>query len=706
MENDIDLNNEEWIPIGDYRFSANRFCGTFDGQNHTISNFVITKKTDKSDSNKSSYGLFGNLEGTLKNLTVANASVKSYAYTGALVGRMNNGLVENCHVVDCTVSNSYWQGGILIGQVNASSTSSVVRNCTIKNSSITSASAVGAISGPVSVTVSNGSEIGGEVVFENCSVTDCQVLQSGSFGGNYDNYFASMFGYLETDSASCIKIVNCVAENTTVKGESEAPIAGKFDGVIYIDGALRIGSSAQLNEALNSEAEELVFSLATDVELNGECYREYAGDATKKIVINGNGHKLTYKDNYRTYIKLANPEGKLVLNNVKLYREAQTGTHFYDNNMSIYCDTEFNNVELNKGILLTNASKHVWNDVTITKSAVATYGMFIFAGCDVTLDGCEINHAEGVNGRGIKIVDEDMTGAIPSTSLSVANTKFTTTAKAAVLVGSKGGAVINWGENNDISGVAEDSTFAVWVDEDWAAYANLVTVNGALCKVEGRKADVVEDSDDLVAALEAGKDVVLVEDVKIDPAGMSNAYGTTGINVKNGQTIDGGGHVLDIAGAGGTWDSGISTTGGIIKNIKITGSFRGIFINHNSDTYQGKVVLENVIIDGTTYTISCDQGTNNGLEATNSTFKGWTSYAATLGEAKFNNCYFGLGNGYKFCRPYAPTVFNGCTFEVGYNGVDCRAKCEFINCKMSDGTAITAENINSLLHTNANAIVK
>ena len=219
-------------------------------------------------------------------------------------------------------------------------------------------------------------------------------------------------------------------------------------------------------------------------------------------------------------------------------------------------------------------------------------------------------------------------------------------------------------------------------------------------------ASAVEDSEDLVAALEAGKDVVLVEDVKINPAGMSNAYGTTGINVKNGQTIDGGGHVLDIAGAGGTWDSGISTTGGIIKNIKITGSFRGIFINHNSDTYQGKVVLEDVIIDGTTYTISCDQGTNKGLEATNSTFKGWTSYAATLGEAKFNNCYFGLGNGYKYCRPYAPTVFNGCTFEVGGYTIDCRAKCEFINCKMSDGTAITAENINSLLGTNANAIVK
>ena len=75
-------------------------------------------------------------------------------------------------------------------------------------------------------------------------------------------------------------------------------------------------------------------------------------------------------------------------------------------------------------------------------------------------------------------------------------------------------------------------------------------------------------------------------------------------------------------------------------------------------------------------------------------------------EVVYTNCNFGEGFGYAYCRPYAPTVFNGCTFEVGYTGVDCRATCEFINCKMSDGTAITAENINSLLGTNANAIVK
>ena len=179
LMNDIDLGGIEWTPIGDYRFSANRFCGTFDGQGHTISNFKITKKTDKNDSNKSSYGFFGNLEGTVKNLTIDNASVSSYAYTGALAGRFNSGLIENCHVTNSQVENSYWQGGILIGQVNAGeNTESVVKGCTVSSSSITSASAVGGLSGPVTATE------GGKIKFENCSVTGCEMIQNGSFGSH------------------------------------------------------------------------------------------------------------------------------------------------------------------------------------------------------------------------------------------------------------------------------------------------------------------------------------------------------------------------------------------------------------------------------------------------------------------------------------------------------------------------------------------
>lgn len=230
---------------------------------------------------------------------------------------------------------------------------------------------------------------------------------------------------------------------------------------------------------------------------------------------------------------------------------------------------------------------------------------------------------------------------------------------------------------------------------------NNVTVN--VYTVENGVA-TVGTADGLTAGLQQGFDVVLAVDVKINPAGMSNAYGTTGINVKNGQSIDGGGNTLDIKGAGGTWDSGINTTGGLIKNLTVTGSFRGIFINHNS-THSEQVVLDNVIIDGTTYTISCDQGTNQTLKATNSTFKGWTSYAATLGSAEFIGCYFGAGNGYAYCRPYAPTTFTNCEFEKGFQ-MDCRAACTFENCKL-DGVLLTVENIATLVTSNtSNATVK
>jgi hypothetical protein len=218
------------------------------------------------------------------------------------------------------------------------------------------------------------------------------------------------------------------------------------------------------------------------------------------------------------------------------------------------------------------------------------------------------------------------------------------------------------------------------------------------------EADVaVTTADDLNAALAEGSKVVFVNDIAVakSEAG-SNSYGATGVNQLNGGVIYGNGKKLSVN-AWGTWDSALNTTGGTIKNLNVTGGMRGIFVNHNSEN-SSKVILENVVIDGTVYTISCDQGTNQGLEATNSTFNGWTSYAATIGEVLFTNCSFGKGQGYAFCRPYAPTKFVGCNFEAGYE-IDARAAVTFENCKIN-GVALTAENLATLVTSNtANATV-
>ena len=226
-------------------------------------------------------------------------------------------------------------------------------------------------------------------------------------------------------------------------------------------------------------------------------------------------------------------------------------------------------------------------------------------------------------------------------------------------------------------------------------------LKNAMALLDGEDLNIVESADDLIENLENGEDVILGADVKIEPANMSNAYGKTGINVKNGQTIDGNGNTLDIKGAGGTWDSGICTSGGLIKNIKVTGSFRGIFIKKDAN-YNEKVVLENVILDGTTYTISVDSGTGKGLEARNSVFNGWTSYAATLGNVKFEKCSFGAGNGNNFSRPYAPTEYVNCEFAAGHM-LDPRAAVTFENCTLN-GVALTAENIGDLVKWNLDKV--
>ena len=211
------------------------------------------------------------------------------------------------------------------------------------------------------------------------------------------------------------------------------------------------------------------------------------------------------------------------------------------------------------------------------------------------------------------------------------------------------------------------------------------------------KMEEINTAEALLEALENGSNVKFASDITIDPASLSNAYGKTGINILHGQTIDGNGHVLNIRGANGTWDSGINTTGGLIKNLTITGSFRGLFVNHNS-THSEKVILEDVTIDGTVYTISCDQGTNQGFEARNSTFNGWTSYAGTLGAAKFINCTFGEGSGYAFFRPFAATSFVNCNFEAGYELDPCAA-VTFENCTL-DGVALNGTNLKTLVTSN------
>ena len=208
--------------------------------------------------------------------------------------------------------------------------------------------------------------------------------------------------------------------------------------------------------------------------------------------------------------------------------------------------------------------------------------------------------------------------------------------------------------------------------------------------------NVAEDVASINETLAQGGNVLLSNDVAVASNEVaSNGYGATGIN-QNGGIIDGNGNDISVD-AWSTWDSAISTSGGVIKNVNIVGGFRGIFVKKGS-----KVYLDNVVVDGPVYTISCDTASYQGLEAKNSTFNGWTSYAKTIGEVSFTNCQFGEGQGYAFCRPYAPTTFVGCNFEAGF-AIDARDVVIFENCTLG-GEALTSENIASLMAGGADKV--
>ena len=196
---------------------------------------------------------------------------------------------------------------------------------------------------------------------------------------------------------------------------------------------------------------------------------------------------------------------------------------------------------------------------------------------------------------------------------------------------------------------------------------------------------------DVFNGLKNGEDVFLVEDINNNKQTASNGQGATAYNQTKGGVFDGNGHTLTATGLGGKWDSAIRTTGGTIKNVTIKGAMRGLFVTKGTE----KVYLENVIFDGNVYTISCDTASNQGLEAKNCTFNGWTSYAATIGNVKFVDCSFGAGSGYNFSRPYAPTEYVGCDFAAGHQ-IDARAAVTFENCTIN-GEPLTAENLATLV---------
>lgn len=243
-----------------------------------------------------------------------------------------------------------------------------------------------------------------------------------------------------------------------------------------------VGTDEELVAALTEDKENIVVSLTDDVTYTVKdtaSLYNMGGASTKTITINGNGHTLTFNclsDNNND-IK-TNNGAKLIINNTKLTVVGDSlGGAWNSHDIIFACDVELNNVTSDTAFALK--ADAVLNKVTIDDDAATdTYALWIQPnGQTVTLNSCTIDMEGATDGRGIKIDEQYLTVAAQKVTLNVYNTTIKTDEKAAIVVKSTAGAGIAL-SNVDISGVATDSTNAVWVDADAAAYYDLVTVNG------------------------------------------------------------------------------------------------------------------------------------------------------------------------------------------------------------------------------------
>ena len=417
----------------------------------------------------------------------------------------------------------------------------------------------------------------------------------------------------------------------------------------------------------------------------------------KEINFVGTNENAIVKQSAADHLSTEYEGATLNFENVTLVGEA------YKNNTQGYQKAA---KETYKNCHFVNYIMFAGDETTVTDCTFENEGQYFWTGTadNITFTRCKFNGLE----RAVKVCTVGNAGTRVVT-FNDCEFKAETQVKAAIEIdGSKGSSYTVNINNCTESGFAKGANTGLSLFNVEGAEHVTVVVDGNTWLgnglYENENGDKVAYSEaGLKEALKNGDNIILDNPFTIDQS-ESNGYGKTGINMTNGGTIDGNGNELGAPGSTGTWDSAINTSGGTIKNIKVTKGFRGIFIKKDAN-HNEKLFLDNVIIDGTTYTISCDSGNGLGLEATNCTFKGWTSFAKTLGNAKFTGCTFGAGNGYNYSRPYAPTEYVNCAFEAGHK-VDARNTVTFENCTFN-GVALTAENLASLVTSNiANASVK
>lgn len=203
LKNNINLNNQEWTPIGNH---SNSFRGNFDGRNHTVTGMQISGELDR-------VGLFGectkhNVNSAIKNITVKDSVICGINFVGAIVGYAKEINIENCRSIGNTINGKTDVGGIC-GKIGGYSVGKVSQ-C-YNSSKVTGRGRVGGIAG-----------MGG--IAENCLNTgEIMIINKA-----YQSACGGIFGIFD-DTTTSATITACVNLGKVSGGESFGGIVGSTD---------------------------------------------------------------------------------------------------------------------------------------------------------------------------------------------------------------------------------------------------------------------------------------------------------------------------------------------------------------------------------------------------------------------------------------------------------------------------------------------
>ncbi len=254
MTNDIDLNNEEWIPIGS-AYKDHGFCGNFDGNNKTIKNLKISNITPDSDGFVYA-ALFGVTEGTetnsnyVKNLNIENVNISA---EGSIVS------AAIAYPYYTTVENITVRGNVSIqGGDYTSGVLAYTRRCVDAKNLIITANSASAITG--------NNSVGGVI-------SDIQM--NGGLTANYSNFKAS--GLIITGN-QCVGGISGIIASQTLDGATVENVSIKCQDVRKgsVAGALGGKSTIKNISVANVTGAENVVGATYDggneVVANGDVY--------------------------------------------------------------------------------------------------------------------------------------------------------------------------------------------------------------------------------------------------------------------------------------------------------------------------------------------------------------------------------------------------------------------------------------------------